>query len=233
MGKRIYPLNEDYFKVWSDEMAYIVGFFMADCTISKRPTKGKRQQIIRLELKNTDIEVVEFVRNQISPTKPIYMSSRKDKRTNNYYYSAIIMFHSNIMADDLTKLGVIPQRTGNEEFKNIPTEYQKHFLRGLTDGDSSIQCNANKRFCLESASISFLESIKSNLGNNLGKVYKRNDCNCNTWEVTRLSDLNYLYHYLYDDGGFCLKRKKDNFEKVVEHYKASRVYKPEVGVLAH
>ncbi|WP_368504369.1 hypothetical protein AB3N04_01390 [Alkalihalophilus sp. As8PL] len=31
--KRKYTLNEDYFKHWSNSMAYIIGFFLADGTV--------------------------------------------------------------------------------------------------------------------------------------------------------------------------------------------------------
>lgn len=34
--KRKYHINEDYFKHWSPNMAYILGFFLADGTITEK-----------------------------------------------------------------------------------------------------------------------------------------------------------------------------------------------------
>lgn len=201
-------------------MAYSTGLLMADCAVCANPYG---QTEIALSLKADDIELVEFIRNEISPTRPV------QKFIQRIYPTVRIRFRSNIIAADLANLGIISRRTGKETLPTIPIKYQRHFLRGLIDGDGSIAYKNRNRLSLESASQTFLLSIKEKLGNNYGRVIRQKNKNCCTWTVEKLEHLNDLYHYLYDDGGFYLKRKKENFEKVVEYYKNSRVYRP--GVL--
>lgn len=45
--KRKYDLNEDYFKIWSNNMAYILGFFVADGVIAKNSHTVSISQLLK------------------------------------------------------------------------------------------------------------------------------------------------------------------------------------------
>ncbi len=58
--KSKYTVNEDYFKTWSNNMAYILGFFVADGCITK-----DLQTIIFVQ---KDIEILHNLRKELNST---------------------------------------------------------------------------------------------------------------------------------------------------------------------
>ena len=57
--------NEEFFDNWSHEMAYITGFIAADGHI------WKNRPILDIGIHPKDISILEFIRDNVSPSKPI------------------------------------------------------------------------------------------------------------------------------------------------------------------
>ena len=71
-------VNEDYFKKWSSDMAYILGYIYADGNISWNPEKSYRSMTITACKK--DVDHLEKVRSKLKSTKKLFYS----ESTNSY-----------------------------------------------------------------------------------------------------------------------------------------------------
>ncbi|SFD77669.1 LAGLIDADG-like domain-containing protein [Lentibacillus persicus] len=121
--KRKYEFNEDYFKTWSNNMAYILGFFIADGTVARDG------QFVSFAQKEKYI--LENIKQEIGSDQPLY----QNKKTGVY----ILNFNSKIMKADLIDIhGVIPDKSRLITLPEVPDEYMSHFIRGYFDGDGYI-----------------------------------------------------------------------------------------------
>lgn len=122
--KRKYTLNEDYFKTWSNNMAYILGFFIADGTITR--------QLQSVSISQKEKTILEAIRGELGSNQPLY----QNKRTGVY----ILNLHSQIIKRDLVEIhGVLPNKSSTVAFPYVPSEYMSHFIRGYFDGDGFVK----------------------------------------------------------------------------------------------
>lgn len=185
--KEHYDIVHDYFKTWSHDMAYVLGFIVADGNISKNGN------CVKIEVKPEDKSVLEFVRDQITPNYELRQSRPSEIR---WYPS------SSIMKDDLIKLGVIPAKTGKEIIPpNLPTIYLWDFIRGLFDGDG---CVLDTNIFITSNSNKILSDLCNEV--NLGYV-KKSRMNWN-WIIENKKEIGVFYDKVYQFGSFCYDRKK-------------------------
>ncbi|PAV29428.1 hypothetical protein CIL05_11210 [Virgibacillus profundi] len=121
--KRIYQLNEHYFKTWSNNMSYILGFFIADGTVARD------SQFISISQKEKYI--LENIKKEMDSNQPLY----QNKKTRVY----ILPLNNKIMKEDIINIhGIIPNKSSSAKFPNVPEEYMSHFVRGYFDGDGYI-----------------------------------------------------------------------------------------------
>ncbi|HDR3948641.1 TPA: hypothetical protein QCO63_000374 [Bacillus anthracis] len=66
--KRKYDITEDYFKTWSNNMAYILGFIAADGVIQKE------NQCVSVSQKESYI--LEDIKNELKTTQPLYQNKK-------------------------------------------------------------------------------------------------------------------------------------------------------------
>jgi len=123
-------INESYFRVIdSEEKAYWIGFIAADGNIYKPKNIASYQ--ISIDLAEKDIDHLRKFKYAISSTSKLYY--RKDRKT----WS--IIFKSRVMWENLRDHGIIENKSKVLEMPNgIPILLERHFWRGLTDGDGSI-----------------------------------------------------------------------------------------------
>lgn len=143
-------------------MAYILGFITADGNVSKK------RDYIRIQLNPKDKYLLEYIASKIQPSQKIYDYSAYSKKRNKTYYSCLLCLSSKIIKEDLSKFGVIPNKTGNHRIDfDIPKEYICDYIRGFFDGDGSVyrekrgNCIRSKISC---QSIEFLEDTIKILG---------------------------------------------------------------------
>ncbi len=156
-------LNKDFFKKWTPEMAYVLGFFAADGNMTEHRNGGKY-----IEFTSNDFEMLEKIKRSMN-------SGNKISRMNKGFKDCQkIQIGSRTIFQDLLKLGMTPNKSKTIKIPNIPDKYSPHFIRGYFDGDGCAHLGKywakdrnkerwvfNIRFC--SGSQRFLEGLQRNI----------------------------------------------------------------------
>ena len=222
---RRYTLNENYFeKIDSANKAYFLGFLMADgCIYSRKTTKNKCQKWVRLSIHKKDIEVLEKFKEELKSNLPILIG--KDDM-------ASITIVSDIMADHLSKYGIVERKTWSSSIVTdlIPDEYLFSLLTGHFDGDGSIMVEKEKTHIPSAYSISIVGNYENmmiysnilnlfNIENNVkedNRIDKYNDKFFYLTVATNASNkYNFCMKYL-NNQCFKLSRKKERFIMLAE-----------------
>jgi len=116
-----YPVNNEYFDRWSHNMAYILGFLIADGYIRKSTTDNNIS--VGIHIHRQDIEIVNFIKSEISPSRPIHYESDAKIR---FLFTA-----NHHLYERLGELGVFPNKTGKEFMPYIPSKYKGSWLNGV------------------------------------------------------------------------------------------------------
>lgn len=130
--------NENFFKIWSAPMAYVLGFIAADGAVIKN-NRGAHF----LEIQSIDKEIVEKIKTAFKSNLSIGEYQPKNKNYNKRYR---LQIGSKEIYSDLIKLGITPRKSKTITLPNIPSVYFSHFLRGYFDGDGCVNiCTYQKR----------------------------------------------------------------------------------------
>jgi len=171
-NNRVYKLDKDYFVNWSRNMAYILGFTIADGYISSR----KSNYCLSYCINTKDIAILEYIKKEISPDSKIKSEKAFDNRTLKFYNRSILNIFSKELVESLERLGLTQGKTGKEIFPNIPKEFIGDFLCGFHDGDGSKFLRNNAyRLSFACANKKFLEDLKLKTCFNLGTIKNRNN----------------------------------------------------------
>ena len=211
-------LNQDFFKIWSHEMAYTLGFFAADGSMLKN-TRGAHF----IEFTVIDRILLEFIQEA---TKSNHRIAERE-RGGNCRTAYRLQVGSKEWFTDLEKLGFTQGKSKTLRFPRVPKEFEHSFIRGYFDGDGCVYFKelqfadrARKRWILmttfTSGSRAFLES--------LWRILKKRGIDGGSIrQKTRGFDLALshrgslaLYRLMYHTGsttGFFLPRKHLLFEK--------------------
>jgi len=122
-------VNQDFFKEWSKEMAYILGFFLADGTITTNKRGGKY-----FVLQISDKHLLYSIRAAMKSNHKI--SKREHKKFNSIFYR--LQIGSKEICRDLNRLGVLEKKANRLVLPKIPKEYVGVFVRGYFDGDGNV-----------------------------------------------------------------------------------------------
>jgi hypothetical protein len=202
---RVDGLNETYFDNWSSNMAYVLGFTMADgCVYSNEYRFG-------YGVASKDRCILEYIGGQFNYSNII---DTVEYRKGVPHNTSRLRISSKHMIKSLERYNIIQRKTGKERLPEIPDEYKFDYLRGLFDGDGCVyivtpSCH-QVRFDISSASQEFLLDIQTKIGMNFGTVYKK-QANCYNWSIYKQSDIDVIKHYMYQNDDFCLLRKKEKF----------------------
>ncbi len=211
-------INKDFFKKWTEDMAYVLGFIYADGNIiyTKRYTWFWSLQI-------TDGDILEEIKKVIGSSHVI----SKKKKFDNQKQQFRIQIGSKEMCEDLIRLGLTERKSKTILLPEIPKKYFPHFLRGYFDGDGGVwvgfknKSRHNKTYVISvyftSGSREFLVSLKNSLtkygilGGSLVQKERGFDLKYS------INDSLILYKIMYNGKCFLfLKRKKDKFEKYIK-----------------
>ena len=122
--------NENFFKVWTPEMAYVLGFFTADGNM----IKNKRGAHF-ISFYTTDKEILVGIKKVMGVSHKL---SLRPKRSETHKDSYRLQIGSKEMFNDLVKLGLTPAKSNTIDLPFIPDQYFPEFLRGYFDGDGCI-----------------------------------------------------------------------------------------------
>jgi hypothetical protein len=185
-----------FFKVWTPDMAYVLGYWWADGAMLRTP------QSCRVTFTSKDGEHLQRIAHTLGMGKVV--------STNNACYRLTLYRKS--MYDDLLELGGIPNKSLTATWHAPPHEYLCHFVRGYIDGDRSL-------FWLRTAITThpriqavgtkdFLTGMASAIEQETGIPIPTSFANENIWRTTWSGMYaKCLASWLYEDASLCLERK--------------------------
>lgn len=119
-GSLKYSVNENFFKVWSKKMAYILGFTFADGNIYKTS--------LGWDIQKRDIDLLQKINKAIESNYPI------SQRRNSYR----LRISNHVFVKGAIDKGLLPKKYMRKIFPRIPKHLIRHFIRGYLDGDGWI-----------------------------------------------------------------------------------------------
>ncbi|HEU4325072.1 MAG TPA: LAGLIDADG family homing endonuclease [Roseiflexaceae bacterium] len=137
--------NVVFFRRWSPEMAYVLGYWWADGYMYLKP-HGAHE----IEIASVDREHLETIAETIG----INYHLRQVVRGQPCYE---LTYCSKEMYQDLARLGGTPHKSRTIGFPPVPTDLLPHFVRGFVDGDGTLSWNGDRPVLqIYSASQAFL-----------------------------------------------------------------------------
>ena len=132
-----YTLKEDYFDIIDTaNKAYILGWWYSD---------GNRHgNNLRIQLQAGDIEILEKINKELGSNRPIPVYSRK-QYGENWQDGCRLDIVNKHMAKALDNAGVIENKSLVIRYPDwLDTSLNRHFIRGLFDGDGSVLKTENR-----------------------------------------------------------------------------------------
>lgn len=216
-------LNERFFEnIDCEEKAYFLGLIISDGNvfIPEENSENRSASIsITLDLKD------EYILEKFGKVLGANVKVGHDGRG-----CGQLAIRSNQMAKDLAKYGVVPRKSFNTYLPEIPNNMYKHLIRGIMDGDGSIQlikakCN-NKTykkidFC---GTHRLMEDISNKLYeclhlDNKPEVYDYKNRQLSEIHIQNLKDILKYCNWIYEGATIYLKRKFDKYLEIINYYK--------------
>ncbi|SOC22491.1 LAGLIDADG DNA endonuclease family protein [Ureibacillus xyleni] len=120
---RKHKVNENFFKVWSHEMAWVLGLFVTDGTVNRSHHTiyfaQKDERILRVIARYME---ADFVLAPFGKTRNV----------------PLLVINSKEIKQDLTFMGITSNKSLTLPFPKIPEEYLPSFIRGVLDGDGYV-----------------------------------------------------------------------------------------------
>ena len=211
--------DKEFFKTWSRNMAYILGFLYADGNMIK--TKRGTHFIA---FYSNDFSLLQEIKNVI---KAEHVISKRSGRTGEV---CRLQIGSREWFDDLCALGLTPNKTKRMLLPDIPDEFFTDFVRGYFDGDGNVWIGHVHKYrptstytiqtSFTSGSMAFLESLRCRLhtqGLVGGSLFKLKAGNYGRLTLSKQDTLK-IYRIMYNaPHRLYLERKKVVFEEFVNN----------------
>ena len=121
---RKHKVNEDFFKVWTHEMAWVLGLFVTDGTVNNKvhciSFTQKDERILHLIANYMEADYI------LAPSAPTRLTPT-------------LLINSKEIKNDLEKLGIHSNKSLTIPFPTVPKEFLPSFVRGVIDGDGWVQ----------------------------------------------------------------------------------------------
>ena len=200
----------DYFERNTEGSAYFYGLMLADGCMTGR---GKR---LVIELQSDDAPILETMRSELNLPNPVSHTTRKNDLTK----ASQLSFTVDGIYESFTKLGYTAKKS---TFEFAPDRFlsNRHFWRGLIDGDGSISKteSKNRRVYLCGSKklcdqfLTYCQSVNPSI-NTSTALMKGNLYRVSITGVKAATVLNELY----SNSNFKLDRKAYNAERLIEKY---------------
>lgn len=214
-------LNQDFFKKWTPEMAYVLGYFAADGSMIKNKRNGHF-----IEFTSTDLVLIQNLQLAVHSNHKI--TTREHGGNCKIAYR--LQLGSKQWFADLEKLGFTPNKSMTLKFPEVPIPCIGDFIRGYFDGDGCVYFGKLKfsdrkktRFIFltmfTSGSYQFLESLWTVLKKSTivgGSLYKKGrGFNLSFSHLDSLALYRLIYHTAKASDLF-LPRKRRKLERAIK-----------------
>lgn len=204
--------REDFFEnVDCEKKAYWLGFLGADGNVFKSR--------IKLSLNSIDEEHVKSFREDLKSTNKIGIEF---KPSSNTYLSSFIV-GSRKMAHDLLQHGITPRKSLTYDPVLPGEDLQRHFWRGMIDGDGGIRIdkNGNAYFYFTGTQMA-CEKLLSYIKNVIGvytraKIEKYDREQCYNLRIGGNIKVNRIVTHFYKNSNRYLERKMLIAEKIMSY----------------
>lgn len=216
---RIRSLNESAFDSLTEEARYFIGLLMADGCVTY-DTVNHTYQVI-LELEEKDAAHVERFRRFLGSSHKLRSVQSKPPSGNRLSHRVRLAVNSKRMVERLMSFGVTPRKSHTARV--IGLEHDRHFWRGVVDGDGSLGVNGRGYpfFHLigsESLAHQFKEFVRENVPDCRAKVgVSSGSSNCFTFQ-TAGSYAPQIIRLLYEDCAVALPRKLERAKAIIRDY---------------
>ena len=199
-------LNEFYFKKWSPNMAYLLGFILADGCIIEGTYKGY-SDALKFGVKIRDFDILEKIKKELASGHAISLMKAND--------AAHLTITNQKIVNDLKTLGISYRKSLREKVPHIPLKYICDFIRGVVDGDGSISLNKKGyptlSVCGGKNIITFIRNyflLKFNIYSKTGRRTKSKNGKYYLFSIAyRGNSAKTLIKHLYANANLCLERK--------------------------
>ena len=211
MARRKYNINDSYFDKESSNMAYILGFLVADGSISKCSNE------IKIGLSATDKDFLSSIAKELNSNREI-----KEYINSDGFSCCEWHFTSKKIKDKLAEYNIIPAKTFCFKFpEKLNRKYWIDFIRGYFDGDGCVSTAGKSaiRWQVCSATKDVLQHIIDFFYEeyNIPKVciYERKGKNITYYIQYSTVPTREIYKHLYTKNSLYLPRKKKKFEEIL------------------
>lgn len=204
--------NYEYFNDMTKEgPAYFYGFLLADGNLYK--------DIVQIGLNQKDKYILETLKEELN----LLDNKIKDydllvKRTGNTSQVSSLRFMDRRIVESLRDLGFSERKSGKEVLPE-KIKYNRHFWRGMIDGDGFVSTAQNKLSVglIGSKEVceGFLNFSKMYAYNIKAKVRKHSDCDIYTVTICS-SNAEKVLNIMYEDSNFFLERKKSKVPSILQ-----------------
>jgi hypothetical protein len=206
-SSRKYKVNHNFFKVWSHDMAYILGLWWADGCIQKN--------LFTITQSVKDKYILDNI--------ALIMESNRPIQKRNPRYAFDFKISSEKIVNDICSIGGKERKSLDIGFPKIPNKFLPDFIRGYFDGDGYIGLNKNNRLAIVicSGSDNFMKRlfkvIKLNIKNINGRLCKvdyfrgKNKHVIYRIEFGHNDTIRFCEYIYHKFGNLKLKRKYDIF----------------------
>lgn len=210
----LYDINTEAFEdIDSEKSAYALGLIVTDGYIHMDNNE--------IHFTSTDKEQIDNLKQCLDCTQAPYVSEPRTGEINGRPVKGRkkiyqLCFGPEKVCQDFIQY-FAPKSSDRD---NIPrevkkSEYVKHFVRGVIDGDGCISGGVyitGNRGILEDTQ----EILISRLDINKTKLHKKNGKSSSyDLQIKKQKDLERIYNWLYESANYYLSRKKDKFSKLI------------------
>nr|DAI23060.1 MAG TPA: LAGLIDADG-like domain [Caudoviricetes sp.] len=223
LKKDKYTYDHDYFEnIDTPQKAYWLGFIYADGGVYINEKTNSCELSIKLQA--SDCDHLRKFNKALNGNVDVTFDTRKCNLNDKLYDCCQIRFYSSKLVHDLSKHGVIPNKTLAIKFPDIDKELYTDFIRGYFDGDGCVYENKKKNGQSSIAvnftcgSVEFLQDIRSVL-------YENGICSyITTWNdktskliIGGMKNTHHFLYYIYKNKSEFLERKYKKTIYLYEH----------------